>query len=133
MLTPEEINRRKPIWLALSELWLDTELEADDLERIAKRMEQSSFSIHQLRHIYLEEVAPVLYLNLLSPAGEWVGFDEEWLCSSIVQSIHRSNTALRLAHRFAQPVMIYATERHWNKLHAIMVRGSASSAEPPAA
>ncbi len=27
-----EIDLRKPVWAALSELWLDTELEEDDLK-----------------------------------------------------------------------------------------------------
>ena len=31
----EEIERRKPVWAALSDLWLDTELTEDDLQRIA--------------------------------------------------------------------------------------------------
>lgn len=61
MFTQDEIGRRKPVWLALSELWLDTELETNDLERIAHLLKRSGFSISELRHIYLEEVAPVLY------------------------------------------------------------------------
>jgi hypothetical protein len=30
-----EIERRRPIWATLSELWLDTELTDGDLQRIA--------------------------------------------------------------------------------------------------
>ena len=36
-----EIDRRKPVWAALSELWLDTELTDDDLHRIADVMKRS--------------------------------------------------------------------------------------------
>jgi hypothetical protein len=35
----------------------------------------SGYSDSQLTHILREEVAPVLWPNLVSVAGEWVGFD----------------------------------------------------------
>jgi hypothetical protein len=54
-----EIERRKAVWAALAELWLDTELTPDDLERIAGVMKRSGYSVSQLREIYLFEVAPV--------------------------------------------------------------------------
>lgn len=127
MLTQEEINRRKPVWVALSELWLDTELEPSDLERIAKCMKQSGFSVKELRHIYLDEVAPVLYPNLLSPAGEWMGFDEEWLCEAVVQSLGRAGMAQRLGRCLMRPAMTYATERHWCRLHEMMLQDSEPS------
>jgi hypothetical protein len=37
-----EIERRKPVWAPLSELWLDTELAEDDLRRIAGVMSTSA-------------------------------------------------------------------------------------------
>jgi hypothetical protein len=39
-----EIERRKPVWAALSELWLDAELDEDDLQRIAGVMKRSGYS-----------------------------------------------------------------------------------------
>lgn len=65
-----EIERRKPVWASLSELWLDTELEEGDLRRIAGVMEASGYPIAVLRDIYLYEVAPVVFGNLLVVAGE---------------------------------------------------------------
>jgi hypothetical protein len=41
LIDDAEIERRKPVWAALSELWLDTELAEDDLRRIAGVMEAS--------------------------------------------------------------------------------------------
>ena len=129
MLTQDEIDRRKPVWLAFSEFWLDTELGADDLERLASAIEQSGFSIGELRRIHLEEVAPVLYPNLLSPAGEWAGFDEECLYAAITQNIDRTGPIRRLAHRLARPVMAHATERDWHRLRDIVLRVRESAAE----
>ena len=61
------------MWAALSELWLDTELTEDDLQRIAGVMKRSGYSVPQLREIYLFEVAPVVFRNLYSRWGMgWV-------------------------------------------------------------
>ena len=49
-----EIERRKPVWLVLSELWFDTKLTEDDLQRIAGVMQSSGYSVPELREIYRE-------------------------------------------------------------------------------
>jgi len=77
--TDAEFERRKPLWTAFSEFWLDTELADDDLQRIAHTAALSGYTIAELRDIYLYEVAPVVSPNLLTVAGEWAGFDEHWL------------------------------------------------------
>lgn len=88
MLSNKEINIRKPVWSALSELWLDTELQESDLNRVAEIMFESGYSFEELREIYEKEVAPVVYMNLLSPAGEWAGFDNEWLHEKIISFLN---------------------------------------------
>ena len=94
-LDEAEIERRKPVWAALSELWLDTELEDEDLRRIAGVMSQSGYSVDELREIYLFEVAPVVSPNLLSVAGEWAGFDEGWLFAEVARQARRRSPVLR--------------------------------------
>jgi len=54
------------------------------LERIAQVMAVSGLPIEELRRIYVAEVAPGASANLLQVAGEWAGFDEEWLCQQIM-------------------------------------------------
>ncbi len=49
--------------MALSELWLDTELSAEDLQRVARVMADSDLSIAQLRRVYLVEVAAAVSPN----------------------------------------------------------------------
>ena len=127
MLNNEEIKTREPIWLALSELWLDTELTERDLNHIASVMAESNYSLGELRDIYLYEVAPVLYPNILSVAGEWAGFDEEWLYGKVKEEVRRSSPARRFFHRLKKPLMTYATERHWRAL-AEKVREQRASA-----
>jgi len=113
-----EIERRKPVWAALSELWLDTELEDDDLQRIAGVMKRSEYSINELRDIYLFEVAPVVFPNLLTVAGEWAGFDEEWLFAETTKRARRRRLCLRAMVRLGigKLLMTFATERHWDTL-----------------
>ena len=117
-----EIERRKPVWAALSDLWLDTELKDDDLRRIAGAMRRSGYGVEELREIYLFEVAPVVYPNLLSVAGEWAGFDEEWLFAQATRRARRRSPVLRALVRLGigKRVMTFATEQHWHRLVEMM-------------
>ncbi len=118
MFDAAEIERRKPVWTALSELWLDTELTDDDLQRIAEVMKRSGYGIPQLRDIHLFEVAPVVFPNLLTVAGEWAGFDEEWLFDMASRRARRRSLCLRAFVRMGvgKWLMTYATEEHWDTL-----------------
>jgi hypothetical protein len=50
--------------VALSELWLDTELKSDDLEHIARVMADSGLSLEELRRVpfvgaaFMRRIAP---------------------------------------------------------------------------
>ena len=77
----EELEVRRPLWAALSDLYLDTE---PDWERVAVLCATSPFEISALRRILFDEVHPVVHLNLWSTAGVWDGFDQEWLVESIL-------------------------------------------------
>ena len=128
MLSNEEIKMREPIWLALSELWLDTELTEGDLNHIASVMAESKYSLGELRDIYLYEVAPVVYLNQMSVAGAWAGFDQRWLFGKIEEEVRRSGPARRFCHRIKKPLMTYATEEHWQALVEKVSKQRASAA-----
>ena len=83
-MMPTDIDRRKPVWIALSEFYLDTELQPADIEAIRLVFAQSGYTIDEIRRINYEEVAPILLDNLLSPAGVWAGFDADWLTKTIM-------------------------------------------------
>lgn len=78
-----ELARRQPVWLALAEFYVDTELQLTDFERIKAVFDQSGYSPQELRQIDYDEVAPLLVPNLLSVAGEWAGFDETALLAAL--------------------------------------------------
>ena len=90
----------------------------DDLLRIAEVMKSSGYSQDELRDIYLFEVAPVVFPNLLSVAGEWAGFDEEWLFTEIAKRARRRSLILRAFVKLGigKQLMTFATERHWERL-----------------
>ena len=68
----DDLTRRRAAWEALSELFLDTE---PDLEDIAWQLRDTGFDTPELTAMLRGEVAPVLGGNLLSMAGVWAAFD----------------------------------------------------------
>ena len=122
MLTDAELQRRKPIWTALSGLWLDTELTDDDIKRIAQAGISSGYSIAELNEIYLYEVAPVVSANLLTVGGEWAGFDEDWLHDEARKRAESRSLWLRfwVWTGFGLKLMTYATEDHWKEIISLL-------------
>ncbi|WP_125419511.1 DUF7079 family protein [Hymenobacter rigui] len=85
MSIPNE-ERRRPVWVALADLYLDTELQEQDFQRIATVCAESGFSWAEIQLINYNEVAPALWFNVQDIAGEWAGWDEEWLIAHIQHS-----------------------------------------------
>lgn len=76
-------DERFPVWDALSEFFLDTELQEADYDRIAKTLAHSNYSISALKEILDYEVYPACKWNLCSIAGEWAGFHPDWIMERI--------------------------------------------------
>jgi len=113
-LTLAEITRRKPVWIALSDLWLDTELTASSINHIAMVMVDSGYSLSELRVICDSEVAPVVFKNLKSFAGAWSGFDESWLVQQILREINKPKRWQdALLDPIRRPFVLNAGESEW--------------------
>lgn len=130
MFDASQLRRREPVWTALSELWLDTEIADQDLDRIAHVMAESDFDVATLREIYLIEVAPVVSRNLLGVAGVWTGFDERWLRSAIIHNLRHRPRYLQFLAWFppTRRMMTHATEEYWTKLVELVAKRRATSA-----
>ena len=76
MTGADEIARKLPVWHALSELFLDTELQPADYERIAAQLRASPYGAAEIGQILEDEVTPAFVTNLLSVAGEWAPWSE---------------------------------------------------------
>ena len=93
---PEDLATRRPVWEALSDMFLDTDVSLTRTWRI-QRLAESPYAVSELEHILVEEIYPVCKYNLLSIASEWSGFDPEWLERKILR---RRASPFRLLHAF---------------------------------
>ena len=85
----QDLARRRMAWAALSELYLDTSLDECELAGLCETLRSTGYTVHELEQILLREVHPQLFVNLLSVAGEWVGFDLARLEQRILASWKR--------------------------------------------
>jgi len=93
--SPREFEQRRPVWDALSTLFLDTDVTLLRPYR-ARTLAASPFTLDELEAILVDEVYPVCWTNVLSIAGEWAEFDAAWLESRIVR---RLTSPWRALHR----------------------------------
>ena len=110
--TEAQIAERLPVWEALSEFFLDNELQPSDYERIAGVLAATNYTEDQLKDILIGEVYPVCRSNLLSVAGVWAGFDSGWLKENIGPRFGK-RPKLRV---WFMPVHRWMYAKHWNKV-----------------
>lgn len=80
-----DLENRLPLWKAMSDLFLDTEIDDVIYHSIAQICRESLYSWNECDYIFWEEVYPACIWNLLIVAGEWIYFDEEQLQEKILQ------------------------------------------------
>jgi hypothetical protein len=101
---------RLPVWEALSDFFLDTELQESDYQRISEVLASSPYSIQDIEDILRFEVYPVLIWNLRSVAGEWAGFDRAWLQEQIEPRLNKRP-------KFWMPMLQWGMVRdHWKRV-----------------
>ncbi|RKR14248.1 hypothetical protein CLV91_0323 [Maribacter vaceletii] len=113
------IEERKPIWIALSNFYLDTELEEYTLKSIAKKIIESPYSLKKVKEINTYELFPVLHYNLLSGAGVWTGFDEDWLINSILNSLSKRNKLKTIFIKAYFQINKRMFTTYWEKLEQV--------------
>ena len=112
-LTNAEIAARRPVWVALSDLFLDTDVSLS-YEYTAQICARSEYTLDELKQILINEVAPVVSVNLFSMAGEWAGFDEEWLVAGIRHKMNsQSPCSKAMTKLFRRFVFKHYIHEHW--------------------
>ncbi|MGC5746870.1 DUF7079 family protein [Chryseobacterium sp. NFX27] len=119
MIKPLYIKERKPVWIALSDFYLDTELQDYNFQYIAKIILESSYTFEEIKIINMYEVFPVLQPNLLQPAGEWAGFNEKWLIEAITDYLETKNSRDDVMISTNYKKYGWMQEDYWQKLESI--------------
>jgi hypothetical protein len=119
------INAIKTARRAISELFLDSGLEEEDFLRLRDILKETKLPMDKLDLIYFEEIAPLLYGNLESIAGEWSGFDPDWLEHEISKR-SRKNIIWKIS--WLKKVQMYwvtrTTKNDWQKLRQLLLKRS---------
>lgn len=120
-MNSEELHKRKLVWQALSEFYLDTELDKYDYAYICKLFTDSGYTLEELKDIDTYEVFPTLKFNLLGIAGEWAGFEEEWLSEKCQQNLRKkSNAPWKIMTKLASSSLSWMRNSHWKSVSKIM-------------
>lgn len=100
--TETEITRRLPLWEALGNLYLDTKSDTF-VPLVVKAAQEAGFSLDEVEHILKWEVRPALYFNYIDGAGEWAGWNSEWLVQRILDCMGKRSDALLLGETRFMP------------------------------
>ncbi len=99
MLNDVEIARRLPLWWALSDLLLDTDMPHVWGPYIVRTMREGGFALGDAHEIFLDEVGPAFYFNLSIVTGEWAGWEEEYVRRMVVARLRRPAWMRRIGER----------------------------------
>lgn len=77
-----QLDERRPVWEALSMMYLDTDVSLSRAWRV-QVLSASPYSLEEMDAILRDEIHPICFANLFQPAGEWAGFDADWLEQAI--------------------------------------------------
>jgi hypothetical protein len=120
-LTEAEIQRRLPVWCALSSLFLDTWFDPPYYKKIAETLRASGYSLEQLRSIFFNEVAPGFAFNLLNIAGEWAGWDEQLVREQMLVTLGKGSAAQQWLGRW---LFRRYVSKEWAKLRPLIARSA---------
>ncbi len=118
----DDRDARIPVWIALSELYLDTDVSVFH-DAIAETLAASPYLPAELRDILMDDVHPALHANLMSVAGEWAGFDEAWLIERIEAVGRQPRWRRRMSRWFARDI-----DAQWRALEPMIL--AARNTEP---
>ena len=114
MLPPaEDLEDRKLLYDFLQTFWMDTD-PAILFDRIVHQCASSKYTIAELERIFWNEVEPAVGFNLWSIAGEWAGFEVDWLAARVLEK-----------SRFGEPLPVKWVRPHanfwWRRLRAAVM------------
>jgi hypothetical protein len=78
-------------------MFLDVELDDENRRDMARMIVNSGYAPKDVLNVLWDEVYPVVGSNLGNPAGQWEGFDLDWLQDQILSRQHQRTWLTRIA------------------------------------
>ena len=101
----------------MADLFLDTAyLEIVGADRVADRVREAGFTPGELRNIFRNEVGPAFSFNLLQIAGEWIGWDLQFVQERVL--LMMSTPGTRFSGRIQYWLVGRCIYRDWLKVEA---------------
>jgi hypothetical protein len=113
-------NARALARVAISELFLDSELADTTLRHLRDQLRATGLSIEELDAIYYREAAPVLHWNTRSVAGVWDGFDPVWL-EERCEAERNRRWRLPLFEKLRRYCVTRSTIADWRRLRQLLL------------
>ena len=111
-----KVEAKLPVWVAMSDLFLDQEQQPEDYRRIAGILKASRLPNDELRRILAEEVAPAFGPNLLGVAGQWGMWHEE----DVRDIVTRSNNGFAPLRALRRWMLRRYVAQEWEKLRPLL-------------
>ncbi|TQV77807.1 DUF7079 family protein [Denitrobaculum tricleocarpae] len=123
MHNAEEITRRAPVWRALSDLFLDTELDETDFAGIAETIRAAGFTADQAEEILRFEVTPVFWGNMLAAAGEWEPWSQSQVCEMVCKRLRSRPRYFTWFHDWRTRRQMTLVRPDWRRVRECLERG----------
>jgi len=125
------LESRHLVWIEMSELFLDTDLSDNDLERIGATFINSGLTYSEIKKIELYEVLPSLWRNQATLGfGVWLGFDEDWVIENCSKNyLKRNEFTHKLKCRFLNISNWVFRYDYWKKLKKQLRKPFANSVD----
>lgn len=131
MLSNEEIDKRFPVWEAMSDLFLDTDLQESDYKFIANTVLKSGYSPREINSILWQEVLLGVGDNLRCIAGEWAGFNPVWLKDRMLDVLACEQKTLGAGGILSAATLVVITQKEWLKVCRFLPKEHAEAMQPP--
>ena len=131
-----DLPSRQQAWVALSVLFVDTELSDATLKDVARRLNALHLDPALAEEILFEDVAPVFGKNMLSVAGNWTGWNEkdviqlvsEWITKRDASGLNGALLRSAMLARLRKIFTMRFIGAEWQKVLESMAQGNWSGA-----
>ncbi|MBY0564071.1 MAG: transglycosylase domain-containing protein [Hyphomonadaceae bacterium] len=106
------LKRRLPVWAALSDLFLDTDVTLFYAD-IAAVLRKSRYTPEDIEHILWEEVGPAFHTNLLADDRVWSSWPHDDVHDIIMQHLSRPSLERYAMQQASANVVAHVIDQHW--------------------